>query len=248
MNTVRLSQPIETGGLNILDIATRVKTQHAWIYARCHSHPDLKPIWSPATSKLAQYFHNEFKYFRLNRGDAINLKSTTLVAIGKPKLTKGQKLLEQQFTVSLTDIFKRLHHIKIRNSIKQVYWKYLNKCLPINKQIPQICPHDNEPDDHSHFILNCKLVGKVIKQSNQLWKDLTKKDSIHTKENTITRRKIRNRTNLQCCHSMDPMDSTQQVDSQRPNHPNTRTHQTQYNIRIEKICTCTNSQCQIKNA
>ena len=90
------------------------------------------------------------------------------------------KLIEQQFSISLIDIFKRLHQIKIRNSIKQVYWKFLNKCLPINKQLPQICPHDNSPDDHSHFILNCKLVNKIIKQSNKLWTDLTKKDSIFT--------------------------------------------------------------------
>ena len=90
-NTVRLSQPFETGGLNILDTAIRVKAQHAWIYARCHSHPDLLPIWSQRKSKLAHYFHKEFQYFRLNQGDAVNLKTITLTAIGKPKLTKGHE-------------------------------------------------------------------------------------------------------------------------------------------------------------
>jgi hypothetical protein len=63
----------------------------------------------------------------------------------------------------------------VRKKIKQVYWKFFNKCLPINKQKPPTCPHDQHPDDHHHFALNCALVPIIQNQAIEVIRDLTNK-------------------------------------------------------------------------
>lgn len=122
-NSIRLIQPIEIGGLNILDTTTTVKAQHAWMYSRCISHPELSTLWKTGKSMMSRFFQKEYKLqFQLNHESHIDLKTITLKSIGLPKLTNGQKLLEQKF-ISISGTLRRLHRTKIRNGIKQGYWK-----------------------------------------------------------------------------------------------------------------------------
>ncbi len=173
MQSTRASQPLDRGGLNVIDVSTRVKAQHAWIYNRSFKNQIWSKLWQKELSSFSRMFKIDFKHFQLKPGHDIQLKDIALKKIGTPALTNGQRKLETDHEIILNEIFTKIHKLKIRNNIKQVYWKYYNKCLPINKQQPQICPHDNKPDQHSHFILNCDIVPTLLQHANQHWRELT---------------------------------------------------------------------------
>lgn len=63
--------------------------------------------------------------------------------------------------------------------------KYFNKCLPINKQKPQICPHDNLEDQHSHFVLDCSLSPILLQHSNQVWREINNSTTEFTAKNVL---------------------------------------------------------------
>ncbi len=56
---------------------------------------------------------------------------------------------------------------------KKEDWKFLNKCLSTNKQKPPVRPHDQQPDNHRHFAINCKLVPIIYDQAHEAITDLT---------------------------------------------------------------------------
>lgn len=138
MQSTRASQPLEHGGLNLIDIPTRVKAQHAWIYNRSFKNQIWSKLWQLELSSFSKMFKADFEHFQLKPGHSIQLKDDALKKIGTPALTNGQRKLETEHKIILKEIFAKIHKLKIRNNTKQLCWKYYNKCLPINRQQPQI--------------------------------------------------------------------------------------------------------------
>ncbi len=169
MRKERIAQPKNNGGLNIHPLSTRSSAQKAWIYRRMCKHPILGPQWTIQATQLSELYQAHAAKFASKHTSLADMISST---IGEQRLTPGQRELETQLPCSIQDVFQRIHSLKIRNNIKQVYWKFYNKCLPINKQKPMQCPHDNNTDNHRHFALDCSLVSIIQIQANNTITDL----------------------------------------------------------------------------
>lgn len=162
-----LAQPKDRGGLNIHPLETRASAQKAWLYRRTCKHPIL---WISSHTPIAKSFHNHARKFTSQSNIFAELIFSQLET---PNLIKGQLQLETQLNCSVLQIFAKINKLKIRKAIKQVYWKFYNKCLTINKQLPDKRPHDRLDDDHKHFALNCKLVKEIQQQASSINSDLT---------------------------------------------------------------------------
>jgi hypothetical protein len=193
MRPERVAQPKELGGFNLHPLELRASAQKAWLYYRASKHPILGQMWTDKQSPLARAFWEHSSRF--------NTKSTVLSELissqlKPPALTAGQRELEVLLDCSVYEIFTKINKLWIRKAIKQICWRFFNKCLPINKQNPIKCPHNKQNDDHKHLALNCKLIDAIQTQANSVINNLTGKSFKYDPRKAILLQGANNQQNI----------------------------------------------------